>query len=51
MGEGLDFSEDEWPYMLRTVVNAAGSDAVVICGLQTKETPYTPSKMPRRLRI
>ncbi len=41
MGEGPDLSEDEWPQLLRTVVNAAGPDAVVICGLQTKDTLRT----------
>ena len=30
MGEGPDLSDDEWPHVLRTVVNAAGSDAVVM---------------------
>ena len=38
MGEGPDMSDDEWPHLLRTVVNAAGSDAVIICGLKTKDT-------------
>jgi 4-hydroxy-tetrahydrodipicolinate synthase len=38
MGEGPDLSDDEWPHLLRTVVNAAGSDAVIICGLKTKDT-------------
>ena len=41
MGEGPDLSDDEWPHLLRTVVNAAGSDAVVICGLKTKDTLHT----------
>jgi 4-hydroxy-tetrahydrodipicolinate synthase len=41
MGEGPDLSEDEWPQLLRTVVNAAGPDAAVICGLQTKDTLRT----------
>jgi len=41
MGEGPDLSEDEWPHLLRTVVNAAGSEAAVICGLQTKDTLRT----------
>ena len=41
MGEGPDLSDDEWPHLLRTVVNAAGSDAVVICGLKTKNTLHT----------
>jgi 4-hydroxy-tetrahydrodipicolinate synthase len=41
MGEGPDLSDDEWPHLLRTVVNAAGPDAAVICGLQTKNTLHT----------
>lgn len=41
MGEGPMLSDDEWPHLLRTVVNAAGSDAAVICGLQTKNTLHT----------
>jgi len=41
MGEGPDLSDDEWPLLLRTVVDAAGSDAVVICGLKTKDTTRT----------
>ena len=41
MGEGPDLSDDEWPHLLRTVVNAAGSDVVVICGLKTKNTLHT----------
>ena len=41
MGEGPDLGDDEWPYLLRTVVNAAGSDAAVICGLKTKNTLHT----------
>ena len=38
MGEGPDLSDDEWPQVLRTVVSAAGSDAVVMCALKTKNT-------------
>jgi 4-hydroxy-tetrahydrodipicolinate synthase len=41
MGEGPDLNDDEWPQVLRTVVDAAGSDAVVICGLKTKNTLHT----------
>jgi 4-hydroxy-tetrahydrodipicolinate synthase len=41
MGEGPDLSDDEWPHLLRTVVNAAGSNAVVMCGLKTKNTLHT----------
>ena len=40
-GEGPDLSDDEWPHLLRTVVNAAGSDAVIMCGLKTKNTLHT----------
>ena len=31
MGEGPDISDDEWPHILRTVVNAAGPGKNVIC--------------------
>ena len=41
MGEGPDLSDDEWPHLLRTVVNAAGSDANVICALKPKNTLQT----------
>ena len=41
MGEGPDLSDDEWPHLLSTVVKAAGSDAVVMCGLKTKNTLHT----------
>jgi 4-hydroxy-tetrahydrodipicolinate synthase len=41
MGEGPDLSDNEWPHLLRTVVNAAGSDGVVMCGLQTKDSLRT----------
>ena len=41
MGEGPDLSDDEWPHLLRTVVNAAGGDAVVICALKSKNTLHT----------
>lgn len=41
MGEGPDLSDDEWPHVLRTVVNAAGTDAVVMCALKTKNTLHT----------
>ncbi len=37
-GEGPDLSDDEWPHLLRTVVNAAGPRATVMCGLKTKCT-------------
>jgi 4-hydroxy-tetrahydrodipicolinate synthase len=38
MGEGPDLSDDEWPHLLRTVVNAAKGRAHVVCGLKTKNT-------------
>jgi 4-hydroxy-tetrahydrodipicolinate synthase len=41
MGEGPDLTDDEWPHLLRTVVQEAGPDAVVICGLKTKDTIHT----------
>jgi dihydrodipicolinate synthase/N-acetylneuraminate lyase len=41
MGEGPDLSDDEWPALLRTVVNAAGAGAVIMCGLKTKNTLHT----------
>ena len=41
MGEGPDLSDDEWPHLLRTVVNAAGGDAVVMCALKPKNTLHT----------
>ena len=41
MGEGPDLSDDEWPHILRTVVNAAGPDKNVICGLKAKNTLHT----------
>jgi 4-hydroxy-tetrahydrodipicolinate synthase len=41
MGEGPDMSDDEWPALLRTVVNAAGPGATVLCAIQTKNTLHT----------
>lgn len=38
MGEGPDLSDDEWPHLLRTVVQAAGDEGAVICGLKCKDT-------------
>ncbi len=40
-GEGPDLSDDEWPQLLRTVVDAAGPDAVVMCALKEKSTMHT----------
>ena len=41
MGQGPDISDDEWPHLLRTVVNAAGSNATVLCALKVKNTLHT----------
>lgn len=41
MGEGPDLGDDEWPHLLRTVVNAAGNGATVLCGLKPKNTLHT----------
>jgi len=41
LGEGPDLSDDEWPHLLRTVVNAAGGQAAIVCGLKTKNTLHT----------
>lgn len=41
MGEGPDLSDDEWPQLLRTVVDAAGGKAAIVCGLKTKNTLHT----------
>lgn len=41
MGEGPDLSDDEWPHLLRTVVNAAGTDKNVLCALKVKNTLHT----------
>jgi len=40
-GEGPDLSDEEWPQLLRTVVDAAGPDAVVMCALKEKSTMHT----------
>ena len=41
MGEGPMLRDDEWPYLLRTVVQAADDKASVICGLHYKDTKRT----------
>jgi 4-hydroxy-tetrahydrodipicolinate synthase len=41
MGEGPDMSDDEWPHLLRTVVNAAGGKAAIVCGMKAKNTLHT----------
>jgi dihydrodipicolinate synthase/N-acetylneuraminate lyase len=40
-GEGPDLDDQEWPALLRTVVNAAGPKAAIVCGLRTKNTLHT----------
>ena len=40
-GEGPDLSDEEWPEVLRITVDAAGPDAVVMCGLKAKNTLHT----------
>ena len=41
MGEGPMLSDNEWPYLLRTVVQAAGGKAAVMCGIHYKDTKRT----------
>ena len=41
MGEGPDLSDDEWPHLLRTVVNAAGPKYGIICAIKPKDTTKT----------
>jgi len=41
MGEGPDMSDDEWPAVLRTAVNAADGKVDIICALKTKNTLHT----------
>lgn len=41
MGEGPDLDDREWPELLKTVVEAAGPQAAVVCALQTKDTLRT----------
>ncbi len=41
IGEGPDLADDEWPHLLRTVVNAAGGKAAIVCGLKPKNTLHT----------
>lgn len=41
MGEGPMLSDDEWPYLLRTVVQAADDKASIVCGLHYKDTKRT----------
>lgn len=41
MGEGPDLADDEWPHLLRTVVQAANGRGAVVCGLKMKDTTKT----------
>ena len=41
MGEGPMLRDDEWPYLLRTVVQAADDKAAIVCGLHYKDTKRT----------
>ena len=40
-GEGPTLGDDEWPHLLRTVVNAGGPGANFMCGLKSKDTLHT----------
>ena len=41
MGEGPMLRDDEWPYLLRTTVQAADDKAAIVCGLHYKDTKRT----------
>lgn len=41
MGEGPDLADDEWPHLLRTVVQVAEGRGAVVCGLKMKDTTKT----------
>src|SRR5215217_1743227 len=41
MGEGPDLTDEEWPRLLRTVVEAASGKAAIVCGLKAKNTLHT----------
>ena len=41
MGEGPMLRDDEWPYLLRSTVQAANGKAAVVCGLHYKDTKRT----------
>ena len=41
MGEGPMLSDNEWPYLLRTVVQATDDRAAIVCGLHYKDTKRT----------
>ena len=40
-GQGPDLDDEEWPHLLRTIVNAGGSGVNVMCGLKSKDTLHT----------
>ena len=40
-GQGPDLSDDEWPHLVRTVVDAGGPGVNVMCGLKSKDTMRT----------
>jgi 4-hydroxy-tetrahydrodipicolinate synthase len=41
MGEGPGLTDDEWPKVLRTAVDAAGDKGAIVCGLKAKNTLHT----------
>jgi len=41
MGEGPDLADDEWPHLLRTVVQHSEGRGAVVCGLKMKDTTKT----------
>ncbi len=41
MGEGPMLTDDEWPALLRTTVQAANDRAAIVCGLHYKDTKRT----------
>jgi 4-hydroxy-tetrahydrodipicolinate synthase len=41
MGEGPMLSDEEWPFLVRTVVQASAGRATVVCGLHYKDTKRT----------
>ena len=41
LGEGYALDDDEWPRVLRTMVDAANDKAALVCGLKAKDTRHT----------
>lgn len=41
MGEGPAFTDEEWPQVLKTTVDAADGKAAIVCGLKPKDTLHT----------